>query len=272
MNILDVKVIKDYIRMCDDGWQQGWHERNGGNLTYRMTDSEVAECKPYFDQEGEWVNMGVQADNLKGQYFLSTGSGKYFRNVILNPEDSIGIVEINDEGDSYRIVWGLINAKPTSEFPSHYLNHSVKRKAMGDDYRVMYHAHPVNIIAMTFFLPICDREVTRALWKSESECPVVFPQGVGIVDWMMPGGSEIAIATSELMKKQDAVVWAHHGLFCAGKDFDDTFGLMHTIEKAAAIYTTALSCGQGIKQAIKDEQIKAIGEAFGVEINMKYLD
>ena len=36
MGILDVKIVQDYIRMCTDGWKQGWHERNGGNLTYRM--------------------------------------------------------------------------------------------------------------------------------------------------------------------------------------------------------------------------------------------
>ena len=33
MGILDVKIVQDYIRMCTDGWKQGWHERNGGNLT-----------------------------------------------------------------------------------------------------------------------------------------------------------------------------------------------------------------------------------------------
>ena len=36
MSILDLDIIKGYIRMCTDGWNQGWHERNGGNLTYRM--------------------------------------------------------------------------------------------------------------------------------------------------------------------------------------------------------------------------------------------
>ena len=46
--ICDVKVIKDYIRMCSDGVGLGWHERNGGNLTYRMTGEEVELCRPFF--------------------------------------------------------------------------------------------------------------------------------------------------------------------------------------------------------------------------------
>ena len=40
--IYDVANVKGFIRMCNDGWLQGWHERNGGNLTYRMTEEDVA--------------------------------------------------------------------------------------------------------------------------------------------------------------------------------------------------------------------------------------
>ena len=28
--------MKGFVRLCNDGWNQGWHERNGGNLTYRI--------------------------------------------------------------------------------------------------------------------------------------------------------------------------------------------------------------------------------------------
>ena len=77
--IYEIPCVKGFIRMCNDGWLQGWHERNGGNLTYRMTGEDVAACRPYFDAEPrEWVNMGVQADNLAGEYFITTGSGKFF--------------------------------------------------------------------------------------------------------------------------------------------------------------------------------------------------
>ncbi len=271
MGILDIKVIKDYIRMCNDGWEQGWHERNGGNLTYRMKPEEVAECKPYFNYEKPWVNMGVQADNLKNEFFISTGSGKFFRNVILEPQENICIVEINDKGDSYRIVWGLVKGgRPTSEFPSHFMNHSVRMAATNGEHRVIYHAHPVNLIAMTFITPLTDKDFSLALWRSMTECPIVFPEGVGVVDWMVPGGADIALATSKLMKKYDAAVWAHHGLFCSGPDFDITFGLMHTIEKSAEIYMKILSSGQPVLQTISDEQLLSVQGDFGVTLNKDF--
>ena len=275
MGILDTEIMKAYIRMCADGWQLGWHERNGGNLTYRMTAEDVAACQPFFDTTPRpWVNMGVQADNLAGEYFITTGSGKFFRNVELDPAANIGIVEINENGDSRRIVWGLENgAKPTSEFPSHFLNHSVRKAATGGENRIIYHCHATNVIALTYILPLTDRDFTRALWQSATECPVVFPEGVGVCPWMVPGGADIALATSELMKSYPAAVWAHHGLFVSGPDFDIAFGLAHTIEKSAEIYVKALSAGQGhIRQTITDENLRAIARDFGVTLNEAFLD
>ena len=77
----DIPVIRGFMRMCNDGWQQGWHERNGGNLTYRMRPEEVEACRPFFTAPREWNEMGVAAENLGGEYFITTGSGKFLRNV-----------------------------------------------------------------------------------------------------------------------------------------------------------------------------------------------
>ena len=234
MKFLDAEFVQGFIRMADDGWQQGWHERNGGNLSYRVKPEEVELVKENFEPK-EFQPIGTTVPALAGEYFLVTGSGKYFRNVSIKPEDSICMIELDDKGENYRIVWGLVNGgRPTSELPSHLMNLEVK-KLQDPDYRVVYHAHTTNIIALTFVLPLEDKVFTRELWEMATECPVVFPDGVGVVPWMVPGGREIAVATSELMKKYDLAIWAHHGTFAAGKDFDLTFGLMHTVEKSAEI-------------------------------------
>ena len=271
MEILEHSAVRGFIRMCGDGWRQGWHERNGGNLTYRMTKEEADACRPGFDYSRPFVPMGVQAESLAGECFLTTGSGKFLRNVEEAPAENIGIVEISEKGDAWRIVWGLSSgARPTSEFPSHFLNHSVKA-AVDPSYRVIYHAHTPSLIALTYVLPLTARDFSRVLWQSATECPVVFPDGVGVVEWMVPGGAEIAWATSEQMRSFDAVVWAHHGLFCAGPDFDTTFGLMHTIEKAADIYVRACATGLPIRQTITDDNLRAIARDFGVTLREEFL-
>ena len=274
MKITDIEAINGFVRLCGDGYQLGWHERNGGNLTYRMKPEDVEECRPFFHPNTNgWTPLGLTAANLAGEYFIATGSGKFMRNVPLSPENNICIVEIDDAGDCFRIVWGLEDGGvPTSEFASHLLNHSVKKSVTCGTHRVMYHAHPANIIALTFVLPLTPRDFSRALWKNISECPIVFPEGVGVVPWMVPGRLEIAIASSEQMKVFDAIIWAHHGIFCSGPDFDTAFGLMHTIEKSAEIFIKASSCGHGILQAISDDELRAAAEAFGAKLNEEFLD
>lgn len=272
-DILQVPAMQGFIRMCMDGWDQGWHERNGGNLTYRMTEEDVNLCRPFFHVPGPWVTMDVQAENLAGEYFITTGSGKYFRNVEPDPVHSLGIVEINGEGSAWRIVWGLEDeGKPTSEFPSHFMNHSVRKATTNGANRVIYHCHATNIIALTYVLPLTDRDFSRALWQSATECPVVFPEGVGVCPWRVPGGADIARATSEKMKTYQAAIWAQHGLFASGPDFDTTFGLAHTIEKSAEIYWKVLASGQPIRQTITDDALRAIAKDFGVALNQEFLN
>jgi rhamnulose-1-phosphate aldolase len=273
MGITEVEVMKGFIRLCDDGFRMGWHERNGGNFTYRMKPDEVDECRPFFNSKpGEWTSCGITAENIAGEYFIATGTGKFMRNVAINTEDNICITEINDKGNAYRVVWGLNQGgTPTSEVPSHLLSHSVKKMSTNGIYRTIYHAHTPNVIALTFVLPLTARDFSRVLWKSMTECPVVFPAGVGVVPWMVPGDAQIAAVSSELMKEYDVIVWAHHGTFCSGPDFDTTFGLMHTVEKSAEVYIKALSCGTGLRQEITDDNLREVAKAINVVLNEKFL-
>ena len=49
MKFLDAEFVQGFIRMADDGWNQGWHERNGGNLSYRVKPEEVENVKENFE-------------------------------------------------------------------------------------------------------------------------------------------------------------------------------------------------------------------------------
>lgn len=271
MKIEELGFVKDYIRITQDAWLKGWHERNGGNLTYRISDEEVKSLKGLIKENGKLVPIGVSVPNLANEYFLVTGSGKFLRNVILDPEANIGIAKIDEKGENYQVVWGLLNgAKPTSEFPSHLKSHSVKKQVTNGKNRVIMHSHTTNIIALTFVLPLESSVFTRELWEMATECPVVFPSGVGVVPWMVPGGAAIANATSKLMEEFDVVVWAHHGTFVCGESLDIAFGLMDTAEKSAEILVKVLSMG-GKKQTITSDNFRELAKDFNVTLPEKFL-
>lgn len=272
MKILDAEFMKGFIRMADDGFRQGWHERNGGNLSYRIKPEEIEEVREELKTEGAFIPIGTSVPGLAGEYFLVTGSGKFFRNISLNPEANIAIIELDDKGENYRILWGLNKGgRPTSELPSHLMNHEVKKEVTRGAHRVIYHCHTANVIALTFILPLSDRVFTRELWEMATECPVVFPEGVGVVGWMVPGGRAIAVETSKLMRKYSVAIWAHHGMFCSGEDFDITFGLAHTVEKAAEILIKVLSVRPDKLQTIAPGDFRELARDFKVSLPEEFL-
>jgi len=272
MKVLESAFAREFIRMSENGWDQGWHERNGGNLSYRIKKEEIELVKDDLKFHGEWADIGTSVPDLAGEFFLVTGTTKYFKNIPIYPEDTLGIIEIDDSGEKYRVRWGYLNGgKPTSELPTHLMNHEIKMKATQERHRVIYHAHTPNVIALTFILPLKDEVFTRELWEMCTECPVIFPDGIGVIPWMVPGGRDIAVATSKLMKKYDVVIWAHHGMFCSGEDFDSAFGLMDTVEKAAEILIKVLSVTPKKLQTITSDNFRDLARACNLRLPERFL-
>ncbi len=272
MKITDAGFIKDFIKTAYDGFLQNWHERNGGNLSYRIKPEEIESIKSQLKTDGEWKPIGTSVPGLGGEYFLVTGSGKFFRNIILDPEVNICVIELDQKGEQYRICWGLSQGgRPTSELPTHLMNHEVKKRVSGGKHRVIYHAHTTNVIALTFVMPLTDEIFTRELWEMATECPVVFPDGIGVVHWMVPGGRDIAVETAKLMEKYDVAIWAHHGMFCSGEDFDITFGLMHTVEKSADILVKVLSMRPNKLQTITAGNFRDLAVDFKLTLPERFL-
>lgn len=272
MKVLDSEFAKGFLGMAENCWKMGWHERNGGNMSYRLRPEEAESVREDFYAEPKpWTPIDASIPSLAGNFFMVTGSGKFFQNTLREPEDATAIVELDDKGENYRIVWGLVNGgRPTSELPSHLLNHAVKIEATGGKNRVIYHCHPANVIALSYVLPLEDAVWSRELWDTMTECPIIFPAGVGVLEWEVPGGRAIGLKSCEKMKTYDVIIWAHHGMFCAGESFDMAFGLAHTVDKAADILVKIISMG-GRKRSISSDDFRRLAKDFNVDLNEKFL-
>lgn len=261
-NILEASFIKEMCEITSNMYRLGWDERNGGNISYRLEESEVL---PFISPEKiiRVIPMDFNATALANQYFIFTNSGKYFRNVAKFPEESLGLVRVSSDGSGLEVLWGLENdSVPTSELPSHFMSH-IARLSVDPAAKIVMHCHATHLLGMTFTHELSEKEFTRTLWEMCTECLVVFPEGVSIIPWLVPGTNEIGIATAEKMKSTRLVVWPFHGIYGAGRDLDEVFGLIETAEKAAEVYTIIQAQG-GRKQGIGDENLLALAKAFGV--------
>jgi len=263
LRTVDSWFVAGMIKATTDMWQKGWDERNGGNITMRLTEADVA---PYLAQwRGDRrMRLAQPLPELAGQYYIATGSGKYFRNVQIDPENNLGIFRIAAGGEAVEILWGLSDgAVPTSELPTHLKSHRVRQQVHGDAQRVVMHCHATNLIALTYVLRFDTANITRALWEGSTECLVVFPEGVGALEWMVPGTDSIGDATAGLIARHPLVLWKHHGVFGTADTLDTAFGLIDTAEKAARILASVIAMG-GARQTLTTRNLLDLALRFGV--------
>lgn len=257
----EAPFIREMSEVTQNMWINGWDERNGGNVSYIIDESEVAK---YINIHNvlRTIKPTFPMNDLAGKYFIVTGSGKYFKNVMADPELNLGVLRVSKNGEELEILWGLRDGGvPTSELPSHFMSHMARLKA-DPNHRVVLHTHATNVIAMTFIHDLDEDRFTKTLWEMCTECLVVFPDGVSVIPWIVPGTTEIGRATSDKMKTSRVVIWPQHGIYGAGTTIDETFGLIETVEKAAQVYM--LIAHLPIKQSITVSQLRDLAEAFGV--------
>ncbi|WHY17184.1 rhamnulose-1-phosphate aldolase [Paenibacillus sp. G2S3] len=257
----EAPFIQEMAEITRHMWELGWDELNGGNVSYLLDENEVAKYINVLEPL-RTIKLTFPVKELAGKYFIVTGSGKYFRNVIKDPEANLGVLRVSANGESVEVLWGLRNgAVPTSELASHFMSH-IERLKVDPTHRIVLHTHATNVIAMTFTHDLDELKFTKTLWEMCTECLVVFPDGVSVIPWIVPGSSEIGRETAKKMKDHRLVIWPQHGIFGTGSTMDATFGLVETVEKAATIYN--LIGGREMKQKITDQQLWDLAIAFGV--------
>ncbi|MGJ2514318.1 rhamnulose-1-phosphate aldolase, partial [Salmonella enterica subsp. enterica serovar Paratyphi A] len=115
-NITDSWFVQGMIKATSDAWLKGWDERNGGNLTLRLDEADIAPFAANFHEKPRYIALSQPMPLLANTPFIVTGSGKFFRNVQLDPAANLGVVKIDSDGAGYHILWGLTHdAVPTSE-------------------------------------------------------------------------------------------------------------------------------------------------------------
>ena len=260
-NILSAPFLKEFVRTASNMYRLGYDERNGGNISLLVDYDEYKD----FVTEGviREIPLNFDASELIGKAFLVTGTGKYFKNIEYDPEVNLGLIRIGKDGKTAELLWGFVDgSRPTSELPSHLMSHIARLKVNPNNIVVM-HCHPGNLIAMTLVEKLDEKSFTKLIWKSNTECIVVFPEGIGVLPWVLCGTNLIGELTAAKMKDYRAVVWANHGIFVVGDTLDEAFGIVETIEKTAQIYMTAKPFG--IINTITDAQLLELVKFFKVE-------
>lgn len=242
-------------------WQNGWAERNGGNITVNITnlvDDDIRKMPAI----SEVKEIGVALPALKGCYFYCKGTGKRMRDLARWPMDNGSIIRILDDCASYVII--ADNAvMPTSELPSHLTVHAYLIET-GSSYKATVHTHPIELVAMSHKKEFLQKDIlTHILWSMIPETKAFCPLGLGIVPYELPSSKALADATLRELADYDVVLWEKHGVFAKGLDVMDAFDQIDVLSKSAKIYVNARCMGFE-PEGMTDEQMKEMTEAFNL--------
>lgn len=240
-------------------WQNGWAERNGGNITVNVTELVDDDIKA-LPAISEVIPIGVTLPALKGCYFYCKGTGKRMRDLAREPMDNGSIIRIMDDCASYVIIADKA-VMPTSELPSHLTVHAHLIES-GSNYKATVHTHPIELVAMSHNKAFLGKDVlTNILWSMIPETKAFCPLGLGIVPYELPGSKALADATLKELEDYDVVMWEKHGVFAKGLDVMDAFDQIDVLSKSAKIYIDA-KCMGFEPEGMSNEQLKEMTVAF----------
>ena len=253
--VMQIAEVAGYL------WQNGWAERNGGNITVNITE-HVDDAIRALPAISEVMQIGETLPYLKGQYFFCKGTGKRMRDLARRPMENASIIRILDDCASYVIVADH-PVLPTSELPSHLAVHN-RQLELGSGNKATVHTHPIELVAMSHNPAFFGKDVlSRLLWSMIPETKAFCPLGLGIVPYKLPGSVEMAKATIKELEEYDVVMWEKHGVFAKGTDVMAAFDQIDVLSKSAKIYLDCRAMGFE-PTGMSDEQMGELTRVFGL--------
>ena len=257
-------VIEQVAEVTGYLWQNGWAERNGGNITVNITEFADAEMAA-MPALAPAIQIGKELPMLRGKFFYAKGTGKRMRDLAREPMQNGSIIRICPDCASYEIIADE-PVLPTSELPSHLALQNYLLLT-GSTYKATLHTHPIELVAMSHIRRFLEGdEMTRVLWSMIPETLAFAPLGIGIVPYKLPGSIELADATLEQIKRHDVVLWEKHGTVAVGTDIMDAFDQTDVLCKAAKIYLAARSMGEE-PEGMTPQAVKEIQQVFRLPIS-----
>ena len=236
-------------------WELGWAERNAGNLSLDVTDTDTCPHEVALRK----VGVPIPHREVAGRTFIVTITGSRFREIAQRPEENVIVARISDEADGYEILSEPTkkNSRLTSEFVSHLAVHAHLRRS-DPAKRVVLHTHPDHLVALTHLQQhTSGRALTDLLWAMHPEMKVVLPEGIGVVPYLRPGGDELAEATVAELRDHRLVMWEKHGCIAVGEDLFEAFDLVDLADKCARLYFLVKSAGAD-PQGLTPEQLEEL--------------
>jgi rhamnulose-1-phosphate aldolase len=219
----------------------------------------------------ESLDLPAPAPDLAGKTLLVTGSGRRLRDIHRDPEANVGAVVIGDSGLTATLHTSprRLFANLTSEFNSHLAVHQQQVAERGVTFQAIVHAQPPHLTFLSHIPAMRDEsEFNSRVLRWEPESIVALPQGIAVLDFMVPGSPMLMAANVEALRTRQIVLWSKHGVMArSDASITNAVDRIEYAETGARYEYMNLMAG-GIAEGLTHAQLSEVVEAFDVKTTL----
>jgi len=216
----------------------------------------------------EEIELPQPVPELAGATFLVSGSGCRLREIIDEPDATIGCIYVHQGGRTGELFTSLKRSfeRVTSEFNSHLAVHYDQMLSSGTNFHALVHAQPPKLTYLSHIPQYKDEQYLNAhLLRWQPETIINLPKGIGFVPFQIPGSPELMKGTVESLRKHRIVIWAKHGVMARSdmslKRAADRVEYAETAAKYEMLNLSAGEKGEGLTV----EEIRSICMTFNIQ-------
>ena len=243
-------------------------EGAAGNISVYM--GWEVEPGPLFPDAAPF-DLPTAAPELAGHAFLVTGSGRRLREVQSNPQGNLAFLRIEAGGRTGTLFTSphKLFEKPTSEFNSHLAVHRDQISHNNLNFHAIIHAQPLHLTYLSHIARYQDTGyMSRHVLRWQPETIVNIPEGIGFLQFMLPGSMELMLATIKTMRDHHVVLWAKHGVMVRSDTSIKKACDIIEYAETGARYECLNLTNHGVADGLTAHEIRMLCDAFNVKQNL----
>lgn len=211
------------------------------------------------------INLPVPTPALSDGWLIVSGSGRRLRDIANNPDITLCLLHIQ-EGGEYAEIYAAADILPTSELNTHLAIHNEQVARRSLFHHAIIHAQPLYLTYLSHLERYSETiAFNRRLLRWQPETILEFPEGIGVLPFLIPGSAELAASTVELMRTHRAVIWRRHGIVTrADTSIRKAGDLVEYAETAAHYEYLNLQAGEPT-MGMSDFELHLMCERFGIK-------
>lgn len=214
------------------------------------------------------VELPVLAPDLVGATLLVTGSGRRLRDILDAPTDNLAGIIVDPGGQTGKMFtsYNCPFQRVTSEFNSHLAVHHDQMRSRDLQLHTVLHGQPLYLTFLSHLTKYQDEPyLNRHLLRWQPEMIFNFPEGVGILPFLIPGSAQLTVETMLALREHKLVIWAQHGVMA--RSDDSIVQALNLIEYAetGAHYECLNLLGGDLSSGLIPEQIQALAESIKIQ-------